>query len=92
MYMRKHKNGKRAALLFTGIFVIILACMIFSVVRTNAYNSQRHNKIFKVSELFSDGSKHKDDNGVFVNATARDSTWTKVFDLNKRRNYQRARG
>ena len=79
--MRKSK-GKRAALLFTGIVILILACFIVSIVMTKAYNSVKHNETVSGSDLFAAVNTHEDENGVFVNAEARSSTWTKVFDLN----------
>lgn len=77
----KKNNRKRAALLFTGAFVIILACLIISIISANTYNSVRYNKTVTGSEMFNVGDAYDDQNGVFVTAAARSSTWTKVFDL-----------
>ncbi len=55
--------------------------LFFSLINTNAYNSVRHYKTLSGKELFTDSNTHKDEEGVFVSAAARNSTWTKVFDL-----------
>ena len=81
-YMRKNRNRKRAALLFIGAFVIILACFLTGIFRTIAYNGVRYSKTFTGAELFTEANVHDEEKGVFVSASARSSTWTKVFDLN----------
>ena len=78
----KKKNRKRAALLFSGAFVIILACLIVSIISANTYNSIRYNKTVTGSEMFNVGDAYDEEKGVFVTAAARSSTWTKVFDFN----------
>lgn len=61
---------------------LILACLIIGVIKTNSFNSVRHSKTVSGSELFTTANAPGDEKGVFITAEARDSTWTKVFDLN----------
>jgi putative nucleotidyltransferase with HDIG domain len=69
-------------MLFIGAFVIILACFIVSIAKTNAYNSVRYTKTQSGTELFTSSDTHEGENGVFVTSQARGSTWSKVFDFN----------
>lgn len=65
---------------FAVILVIILVVLIQRVVSVNAYNSTKHSASFTGDTLFTDEAKK--DKSVSVNAVARTSTWTKLFDLN----------
>ena len=80
--MNKNRSKKRAAILFLGVFVIILACFVLSIVKTNAYNSVRHTQTLSGPELFKGEDNSDGEAGVRVNAAARGSTWTKIFDFN----------
>lgn len=65
---------------FAIVLVIILVVLIQRVVSVNAYNSTKHSASFTGDTLFTDEAKK--DKSVSVNAVARTSTWTKLFDLN----------
>jgi len=71
---------KRATLIFLVTLLIAIAILAVSVVKTNAYNSVRHQAPFSGETLFTtDTLRGKE---VTVTAAARSSTWTKLFDLN----------
>ena len=74
------KKIKAAPIIFIVTFLLALACLIVSMFRTDAYNKVRHQESYSGSSLFSPADSSEE--GVFVNASARDSTWTKCFDLN----------
>lgn len=65
---------------FAIVLVIILVVLIQRVVSVNAYNSTKHSASFTGDTLFTDEAKKE--KSVSVNAVARTSTWTKLFDLN----------
>ncbi len=73
------KNKKRILWSFSLSFLLILAVLILSVVKTNAYNRVRHHETVEGPALF---TTEEADNLVSVSASARASTWTKVFDFN----------
>ena len=79
--MKKNANAKRAAVTFITVFIIILAMLILSIVKTNSYNSVRHDLTLSGEELFR-AEQTDDEKGVLVTGEARGSTWTKVFDFN----------
>lgn len=58
-----------------------LLCLIMSIIKTGEYNKVIHRETFAGESLFSTVDS-EDGDGVYVSASARDSTWTKVFDLN----------
>jgi len=72
------KNKKRILWSFALSFVLILAVLILSVVKTNAYNRVRHHETIEGPSLF---TTEEAENLVSVSASARGSTWTKVFDF-----------
>lgn len=76
----RETNRSKVVLAFAITLLMVVTCLIVSVVKTNAYNSERHYETFTGSTLFSsEGAKEK---SVSVEAVPRGSTWTKVFDLN----------
>ncbi len=74
------KNSKKAALIFIISFIAAIAILLFSVMKTRAYNSVRHSTDFSGEGLFS--AEKSDESPVYVVAEPRDSTWTKTFDFN----------
>ncbi len=73
---------KRATLIFLVTLLIAIAILAVSVVKTNAYNSVRHQAPFSGETLFTtDTLRGKE---VTVTAAARSSTWTKLFDTEQR--------
>ena len=79
--MMKNRSRKTAPWVFAVTLLIILAVLAVSVIKTNAYNNAEHTASFSGPELFSAEGRHAD-RDVFVDAAARSSTWTKLFDLN----------
>ena len=77
--MENKKKKNAAFIIFTVTLLAILACMIISVVKTNAYNSVRHHEIFSGAELFSTEASREEE--VSVAAVPRSSTWGKIFDF-----------
>ncbi|MCR4697059.1 MAG: HD-GYP domain-containing protein [Lachnospiraceae bacterium] len=67
-------------IIFAVVFVVILVVLIQRVVSVNAYNSTKHSASFTGDELFT--VEPNRNLPVSVNAVARTSTWTKLFDLN----------
>ena len=75
----KTDNRKRNALLFVLTFLLALAVLVLSVVKTNAYNRTVHHAVFSGAALFT--SEEPPEKEVSVRAVPRDSTWSKVFDF-----------
>ena len=73
-------NSKKAAAIFVGTFMIVIAVLIVSIIKTNAYNSKNHSVVFSGAELFSAENGHPNQD-VYVDAVVRSSTWTKLFDF-----------
>lgn len=74
------KNRKKTILAFAVTLIIIFAVFAASLIKTKAYNEKSHSETFSGPTLFStEGNSKKD---VSVEASARSSTWTKVFDFN----------
>ena len=80
--MIKHENNKRSLIIFAVTLAIVMAVMVISEVKTNAYNSIRHKDSFAGSALFISDDAQDKSKAMSVSAAARGSTWTKVFDLN----------
>ena len=79
--MIKNKEQKKASALFVVAFMIVIAIMLVSVIKTKTYNSKRHYDSYAGTTVFSgEGAMGK--MGVSVRAAARTSTWTKLFDFN----------
>ena len=78
--MMKTKNRKKVRVLFAAALIFVILILVLSVVQTNAYNTKRHFATFAGPELFSEEAPK--DRDVYVNAVARSSTWTKLFDFN----------
>ena len=78
--MIRKPNKKTAAAVFIAILLIVIAVFAASVIKTNAYNSKTHHAVFAGPELFS-AENAQTGKGVFVQAAARSSTWTKLFDF-----------
>ena len=76
----KNGNRKTASILFIVTLMIAIVCLGLSVIKTNAYNNARHHGVFAGAELFSQDDSQK--NAVSVTASARSSTWGKIFDFN----------
>ncbi|MCR5825255.1 MAG: HD-GYP domain-containing protein [Oscillospiraceae bacterium] len=65
---------------FLVTLLLTLACLVASIVKTNAYNRTQHHAEFSGAALFS--AEGMGSSGVTVTAVPRSSTWSKVFDLN----------
>ena len=74
------ENRKKIKTAFAVVLVLALGCLAASVIRTSAYNSRTHHALFAGEDLFS--SETAKEGKVSVAAAPRESTWTKVFDLN----------
>lgn len=72
-------NKKRIVWIYAFTFILILAVLALSIVKTNEYNRVRHHISIDGDTLF---SADEVDDSVSVRAAARASTWTKVFDFN----------
>ena len=76
----KSKRRRIAVPVFVVTSLILLAVLVASVVKTDAYNKTRHLASFSGQDCFSqDGAQAY---GITLNAESRGSTWTKVFDVN----------
>ena len=79
--MKKENKNIKGKLYATALFIII-SVFAFSMIRTNVYNSKKHRETFTGTALFSsEGGKEK---AVSVTAVPRSSTWTKIFDLERK--------
>ena len=74
-------TGKKrtAFYIFACTLVAFVAVFAVSVFKTAKYNEMMHSVVFSGSSLFSGDTRNED---VTVKGSARNSTWTKVFDLN----------
>lgn len=78
--MIKRNNHKHVAFKFIGTIVIVLVILLCSIMKTHSYNALRHKTVLSGSELFT--VKEAAEDKVSIAAVPRESTWTKVFDLN----------
>ncbi|MBR6917072.1 MAG: HD-GYP domain-containing protein [Clostridia bacterium] len=78
--MKKKSGRKIALILFIVTLCSTLICFGASVLKMNAYNRKVHNDTFAGAELFSPEEGSEKD--VTVAASARSSTWGKIFDFN----------
>jgi HD-GYP domain-containing protein (c-di-GMP phosphodiesterase class II) len=76
---RQNQDRKKAAIAFIIALVVALGCLAASVLKTDAFNHTEHQEIFSGAGLFM--AEDPKDRDVSVTATARSSTWTKVFDF-----------
>ena len=88
--MKSKKNNKRIILIFAGTLAAVLLLLAGSIVKNNYYNSVRHTAVYSREKLFTEQDPKAA--GVSITAGARDSTWSKAFDLNnegiEEHNYQ----
>jgi len=70
---------KRIIIGFSVSLIVILAVLLMSMVRNNAFNRQIHERSFAGDELFSIEENREE--GLWVRIAPRSSTWTKIFDL-----------
>ncbi len=77
--MRQNRT-RIVSLIFAVSLIVIIIGLVFSVLKTRAYNSVRHQETFEGDSLFSPDAGHR--SKVSVKAVPRNSTWNKVFDLN----------
>ena len=73
------KNAKRPLIAFMVTLCIVLAVFGASMLKTNAYNSTKHQALFSGEGLFS--AEDEKTVPLSVKAAARGSTWSKVFDF-----------
>ena len=78
--MKTDKGKKRAKLIFALTFILAVLCFAAGFVKTTVYNNKLHSATFAGEELFSAGGETEGD--VTVTASARGSTWGKIFDFN----------
>ncbi len=76
----KEEHWKTAICIFSVTLMILVAIFAVSRIKTGRYNNEVHHAVFSGEDLFSSDAIQKE--GVYVKASARSSTWTKVFDLN----------
>ena len=74
------ENSKNYRLIFCVSLLAVIVIFFVSVIKTRNYNLTQHDKVFSGTSLFTAESDQNND--LSVNAVARSSTWTKVFDLN----------
>ena len=74
----KNGSSKKAVIAFAVTLVVIGVVFAASVIKTDAYNSKKHDEVFAGDVLFSANAADKD---VSVRAAARSSTWGKIFDF-----------
>ena len=77
--MKKEKTRGGAIVIFVVTFLISIAVFAIAIVKTNAFNHAKHDKVLSGDELFLDGNTDGQD--VYVKAIPRESTWTKKFDI-----------
>ena len=75
----KTENGKNYRLIFSATLLLVIILFFASAIKTRDYNLTLHDKTFTGSSLFT--GENNQNNDLSVNAVARSSTWTKVFDL-----------
>ena len=78
--MKKSENRKKIVILFVVTLMIAIVCLAASLIKTNAYNDQRHYETFSGEGLFSPEAPQTKE--VSVAAVPRSSTWGKIFDFN----------
>lgn len=69
---------KRITIIFAVVLGLIVMLFIICAVHTSSFNKKVHRDIFEGDRLF--GTEEDRSSAVSVNAQARSSTWTKVFD------------
>ena len=74
------KTRKTIIIVFIVSLIIIVAVFAASLIKTDAYNKANHQDAFSGDALFGEEDPKTAD--LSVHAAARDSTWSKVFDLN----------
>lgn len=78
--MVKIQNSKKAFIVFSAVLTLIGLLLAASIIKTAIYNNKKHSVLFSGPALFSaDGAP--DGQKVYVKASARTSTWTKLFDF-----------
>ena len=78
--MNLSKKARNVSLILMTVFVVAIVVMVASIVKTRAYNEERHRVSYSGTQLFSGERAGAEDVGII--AQPRESTWTKVFDLN----------
>ena len=73
------KKRRIAISIFAVTFLVLIAVLAASVIKTNAYNKIRHHASFSGQSCFS--SEGAQAEGLTINAAPRGSTWTKAFDF-----------
>ena len=78
--MKRNDIPKNIVLRFAVTFAITMVVLLGSIVKTDSYNSRKHDLSISGTELFT--KKEPLENGVGISASIRESTWSKAFDLN----------
>ena len=77
--MMKKQNRRKVTAIFVVTILVVILIFILSVVKVNVYNNTRHYKTFSGTSLFASTETSE---AVSVSAVPRNSTWSKVFDIN----------
>ncbi|MCR4706199.1 MAG: HD-GYP domain-containing protein [Lachnospiraceae bacterium] len=77
--MERKKSIQKDVLVFAGPFLLIVLILIFSIIKTNMYNAHQHSMSFLGMMLFDE--RNAAENIASVYAGVRDSTWSKILDL-----------
>ena len=75
----KKQNRRKVTAIFVVTILVVILIFILSVVKVNVYNNTRHYKTFSGTSLFASTETSE---AVSVSAVPRNSTWSKVFDIN----------
>ena len=78
--MNLSRKARNVYLILMIAFSVAIAVMVASIIKTRAYNEKRHRVSYSGTQLFSGERSETEDVGII--AQSRESTWTKVFDLN----------
>ena len=79
-YLRgNHMKDRKTTIIFSLTLILIVFVLLMSMLKTNTYNNTVHRSVFTDSSLF--GEDELKDTDVSVHAVPRNSTWTKLFDL-----------
>ena len=71
-------DKRKVWIVFCILFAVICLIFVASLIKTNAYNSQRHELVLSGQEFYGEGNEK--DREVSIRVIPRGSTWTKVFD------------
>ena len=79
-YMRGNSKKKKVFIFFILFFIVVCGIFAASLIKTDAYNKARHKVVLFGNEFYGENDRNIKEVGIQV--VPRESTWTKVFDLN----------